>query len=203
MFKQIILLSLLFISHIAFSQLNPAITKWLQNTTVTGKYYVSGNSTAISNGILVNCQEVSYSANSVYVKTNGIPAYAVGPYLDGNPNQAGSQNAIFKFPLNPSKNTGTATATTGGNIGVFINGVAMFDYRDGVAWNTSTNSLCGGPGRTPCPGGMGTTQAWNRDAVIAERAGFDCAKGHPAGTNYHHHQNPSAFKLDLNVVSNI
>lgn len=51
----------------------------------------------------MNCQEVSYSANSVYVKTNGIPAYAVGPYLDGNPNQAGSQNAIFKFPLNPSK----------------------------------------------------------------------------------------------------
>lgn len=203
MFKQIILLSLLFISHIAFSQLNPAITKWLQNTTVTGKYYVSGNSTAISNGILVNCQEVSYSANSVYVKTNGIPAYAVGPYLDGNPNQAGSQNAIFKFPLNPSKNTGTLTTTSGGNIGVFINGVAMFDYRDGVAWNTSTNSLCGGPGRTPCPGGMGATQAWNRDAVIAERVGFDCAKGHPAGTNYHHHQNPSSFKLDLNVVSNI
>jgi len=44
---------------------------------------------------------------------------------------------------------------------------------------------------------------WNRDAVPAEKAGFDCAKGHPAMGNYHHHQNPSAFKLDLNVVSTV
>lgn len=34
-------------------------------------------------------------------------------------------------------------------------------------------------------------------------AGFDCSKAHPANGNYHHHQNPSAFKLDLNVVSDI
>jgi len=33
--------------------------------------------------------------------------------------------------------------------------------------------------------------------------GFDCSKGHPAMGNYHHHQNPSAFKLDLSVVSTI
>ena len=36
-----------------------------------------------------------------------------------------------------------------------------------------------------------------------ERQGFDCSKGHPAGTNYHHHQNPSAFDLDINVISTI
>jgi hypothetical protein len=44
---------------------------------------------------------------------------------------------------------------------------------------------------------------WNRDAVPAERAGFDCAKGHPAMGNYHHHQNPSAFNLDLVTLSTI
>lgn len=180
-----------------FAQTNPAITSWLQNTTKTGTYYVSGNSTAISNGILVNCQKVEYSATSVYVSTKGIPAYPVGPYLDRNPNQAGDQNAIFKFPLNPVVNNGTKTATTGGNIGVFINGVALFDYRDGVNWSNALNTTQGGPG-----GGTGDG-VWNRDAVIAERVGFDCSKGHPAGTNYHHHQNPSAFKLDLNVLSNV
>ena len=41
---------------------------------------------------------------------------------------------------------------------------------------------------------------WNRDAVPSEKVGFDCAKGHPAGTNYHHHQNPSAFGLDLSPM---
>jgi len=44
---------------------------------------------------------------------------------------------------------------------------------------------------------------WNRDAIPAEKVGFDCAKGHPAMGNYHHHQNPSAFNLDLTVISNI
>jgi hypothetical protein len=182
---------------------NPAITTWLQNNTQTGTYYVAGNSNKINNNIFVNCQKVEYSANSVYVTTSGIPAYPTGPFLDNNPTQASNQSAIFKFPLSPTKNNGTPTNTSGGNIGVFINGVALFDYRDGVAWNTSTNSLCGGPGRTPCPGGPMTTQAWNRDAILAEKPGFDCAKGHPANGNYHHHQNPSAFKLDLNVISTV
>jgi hypothetical protein len=189
---------------INFAQTNPAITSWLQNTTETGSYYTSGNSTALSNGIAVNCQAVQYSSNWVYVSTNGIPSYPTGPFLDGNPSTASDQNAIFKFPLNPTQNTGTATSTTGGNIGVFINGVALFDYRDGVAWNTSTNSLCGGlPGMSQCPGGPGASQSWNRDAVPAEKLGFDCSKGHPAQGNYHHHQNPSAYKLDLNVISSV
>jgi hypothetical protein len=188
---------------LSFAQTNPAITSWLQNTTEVGSYYTSGNSTPISNGIAVNCQAVQYSTNWAYITTNGIPAYPTGPFLDGNPSQATDQNAIFKFPLNPTQNTGTATATTGGNIGVFINGVALFDYRDGVAWNNSTSSLCGGPGNPPCPGGPTASMPWNRDAIPAEKPGFDCSKGHPAMGNYHHHQNPSAYNLDLTVISNI
>ena len=183
-----------------FSQTNPAITSWLQDTTTTGSYYKSGNSTAISNNILVNCQLVEYSTNNVFIHTKGVPAYPTGPFIDGNPSQAQDQDAIFKFPLNPVQNTGTPTSTTMGNIGVFINGVALFDYRDGVAWNPTTNTLCGGPGNPPCPG---ATMDWNRDAILAEMSGFDCSKGHPAMGNYHHHQNPSAFDLDLDVVSNI
>ncbi len=185
------------------AQLSPAITSWLQNTTETGSYYMSGNSTAIDNGILYNCQEVAYSEDYVYVSTNGIPAYPTGPFLDGNPSQASNQNAIFRIPLNPQENTGAPISTTGGNIGVFINGVALFDYRDGVGWNSNTNSLCGGPGNPSCPGGPMAGKDWNRDAVPAEMDGFDCSKAHPAMGNYHHHQNPSAFKLDLEVVSNI
>ena len=83
-----------------FAQTNPAITSWLQNTTTTGAYYVSGNSTTISNNILVNCQLVEYSTNNVFIHTKGIPSYPTGPFLDGNPSQAQDQDAIFKFPLN-------------------------------------------------------------------------------------------------------
>lgn len=189
--------ALLFSACLLQAQLSPAITSWLQNTTVTGKYYIQSNFTPQSNTVVVNCQTVQYSANNVYVSTGGVPSYTTGPFLDGNPSLASNQNALFKFPLAPVQNTNTPTSTTGGNIGVFINGVAMFDYRDGVSWSSSCSCLKGGP-----LGGMGDG-VWNRDAVPAEKAGFDCAKGHPAMGNYHHHQNPSAFKLDLAVTSTV
>lgn len=198
MSKFISLLMVLSIHFLSNAQTNPAVSSWLRNNTVKGSYYTSGNSTAQSNNVLANCQKVEYSANSVYVTTKGIPSYPTGPFLDGNPSQASDQNAIFKFPLTPTQNTGTPTNTSGGNIGVLINGVAIFDYRDGVSWNNAQGKVCGGPIQT-CTG----DGKWNRDAVIGEKAGFDCAKGHPAMGNYHHHQSPSAFKLDKTVISTI
>jgi hypothetical protein len=203
--KKTMIVAALFLTGLSNAQTNPAISSWLRNTNgTTGRHYVSGNSTAINDADLVNVQTVQYSGSWAYVTTTGVPSYITGPFLDGNPSVTTNQNAIFKIPLSPSQNTGAATATQGGNIGIFINGVAMFDYRDGVAWNSTTSPLCGGlPGMSPCPGGPAATQAWNRDAVVAERIGFDCAKGHPAQGNYHHHQNPSAYKLDLSVISTV
>ncbi len=182
-----------------FAQTNPVITGWIRNTTgITGRHYVSGSSTPIVDASYpANCQAVAYNTTNVYISCSGIPAYIIGPYLDGNPNQGGNNNNIYKFPLTPVQNTGTPTSTTGGTIGVFINGVSLFDYRDGVSYKSSTGADAGGP-----LGGMGDG-VWNRDAVRAERSGFDCAKGHPAMTNYHHHQNPSAFNMDLNVLSTV
>src|SRR4051812_27336890 len=194
-------LLLTFITLIAFTavhgQTNPAILSWLQNDSILGRYYVAGNSTPMQNTVLADVLTVQYSASWVYVSTHGIPTYITGPFLDGNPSVAQDQNAIFKLPLSPVQNTGTPVNTTPGNIGIFINGVALFDYRDGVSWKNSTGSLAGGP-----LGGQGD-QVWNRDAIVAERIGFDCAKGHPAMGNYHHHQNPTAFNLDLTVISNV
>jgi hypothetical protein len=197
--KKIVLTTILIVGlHSVFAQTNPVILNWLQNTTgIMGRHYVRNNYIPINDNSLANVLSVKYSTANVYIATNGIPAYITGPFLDGNPSIATSQNAIFKLPLNPIKNTGNPVNTTGGNIGLFINGVALFDYRDGVSWKASTGALAGGP-----LGGMGDN-VWNRDAVVAERLGFDCAKGHPAMGNYHHHQNPSAFSLDLTVISTI
>jgi hypothetical protein len=116
------LLGFLLSSLSLFAQTNPAITTWLQNNTITGQHYVAGNSTPIQDAVLANVQTVQYSNNWAYVSTKGIPAYITGPFLDGNPSLASNQNAIFKISLNPTQNTGTPTNTTGGNIGLFING---------------------------------------------------------------------------------
>ncbi len=197
--KMAIVKALLASAILLQAQTNPAITSWLQNTNgAKGRHYVNGNFTPINDNDSVNVQTVLYSATWSYIRTKGIPSYVTGPFLGGNPSNASDQNAIFKFPLSPVQNMGAPVNTTGGNIGVFINGVALFDYRDGVSWKDATQALAGGP----IPGGPGDG-VWNRDAVVAERGGFDCAKGHPAMGNYHHHQNPSAFKLDLVVISTI
>ena len=198
------LIAFVSLTGISMAQSNPIITEWIQNhSEITGRHYIQGNSTPIIDDVLANVQSVDYSTDWVYVTATGIPSYITGPFSDGNPSLAENQNAIYRLPLIPTQNSGGATATNGGNIGVFINGVSLFDYRDGVAWNNNLSALCGGPGNPPCPGGQGTTQNWNRDAIPAEMGGFDCAKAHPAMGNYHHHQNPSAFNLDLLVVSDI
>ena len=185
--------------YVSNAQTNPAILNWIQNPQgITGAYYMAGNGTLIQDNVPVNVQTVQYSAGWVYVSTNGIPAYPTGPFLDGNPSQASDQNAIYKISLNPQPNNGTPTATNGGNIGIFINGVSLFDYRDGVSWNNQTQAEGGGP--IMGPPGQGV---WNRDAIVAEREGFDCAKGHPAMGNYHHHQNPSAFDMDIVPISDV
>lgn len=197
-FKKIISTVVLSTSILAYSQINPVISGWLQNTTgILGRHYAAGNFTPINDIDSSNVQSVYYSLTNCYIRTKGIPAYISGPFLDGNPTIATNQNAIFRLPLVPAQNTGTLTSTTGGNIGLFINGVALFDYRDNVSWKNSTSALAGGP-----IGGMGDG-IWNRDAVVGEKLGFDCAKGHPAGGNYHHHQNPSAFNLDLSIISTV
>ena len=194
----LLFISLWFFASSISAQTNPAITKWLQNTTVTGRHYVKTGSTApVTDAYLANVQKVQYSATFAYINCTGIPSYIIGPYFDNNPNQGTDNANIYKIPLTPVRNTGTATATGGGTIGVFINGVSVFDYRDGVSYKLSSGANAGGPS-----GGSGDG-VWNRDAVVYERTGFDCVKGHPAGTNYHHHQNPSAFDLDINVLSTV
>jgi hypothetical protein len=103
--SKLMVLSLLFTSIASNAQTNPAILNWLQNTTnITGRHYVKGNSTAITDATLANVQNVKYSADWVYISTQGIPAYVTGPFLDNNPSLASAQNAIFKISLKPVKN---------------------------------------------------------------------------------------------------
>ena len=222
--KKLLLSLILLFSFIGIyrAQTEPVITQWLQNNTIEGRFYTNGNSTPQSNNILANVQSVHYDSDYVYIKTTGVPSYITGPFLDGNIDSASDVEAIYQLPLTPSVST-TETVTSIGTNGVFINGVAIFDWQDTVVWDNDNQVLCGGPignctttgggpgGGPGGPGGSGggpgggttTTYDWNRDAIPAELGGFDCAKGHPANGTYHHHQNPTAFNLDLQVISDI
>ena len=138
--KKNITLIFFLVAIITNAQTNPTITGWLINTTgITGRHYAAGNPTPIVDAVQANVQLVQYNTTYAYVSATGIPAYITGPF-PGNPSIATAQNKIFRIPLNPVQGTGTV-ATTGGNIGVFKNGVALFDYRDGVAWNNTNYDL--------------------------------------------------------------
>jgi hypothetical protein len=68
-------------------------------------------------------------------------------------------------------NNGTKTSTPLGPIGVWINGVAVFNALDAQSYNNQN--------------------IWHQNAVVVEASSFDACLGHPApGGVYHHHQNP-------------
>lgn len=172
------------------AQTHPAITSWMINSTgITGRHYIRGNPTPIVDTMLANVRTVQYSDNNAYVRANGIPAYVIGPYLDGNPSTAVGRNYLFRIPLNPQVETGTKTTVGLGHVAVLINGVPIYNYADARSYNNQN--------------------IWHQNAIVFERAGFDCAKGHPAPIQtgppgqgqasaqgqYHHHQDPSAFNI--------
>lgn len=152
---------------------DPEIISWKINTTGATGY----------GGYESNVQTVQYSATQVYVSCNSIPEYSVGPW-PGNPNVPSPQNFVCKFTRTPVQNTGTLVYTPGGNIGLWSNGVAVFNPKDGQHWNSSTNSFAMGM----------VDNGWNRNALYYEGVSFDNCLGHPGpdGT-YHNHVNPSCL----------
>ena len=150
------------IMTLASAQTGPEITSWLQNTTATGY-----------GGITSNCQLVQYSTNNVYVSCTCIPGYSIGPWT-GNPNVPANQNFVYKITRSPQQNTGTATAVGLGHIGVWANGVSIFNVSDGMSYNSAG--------------------VWNRNAYYWEGSGFDNCWGHPQQQGeYHHHVSPTCL----------
>src|SRR5688572_4118607 len=101
------------------AQLTPEITSWIINTTGATGY--GGHET--------NVQQVQYSTNNVYISCTCIPGYDIGPW-NGNPNTPANQNFVYKITRSPQVNNGTPTNTPLGHIGVWTNGVSMFNARD-------------------------------------------------------------------------
>jgi len=153
----------------SFAQTDPIIKSWQRNTTGATGY----------NGITCNVQLVQYSASWVYVSCTGIPSYTIGPWAS-NPNVATNQNFVFKFPRTPQANSGTLTTVGLGHIGVWTNGVSIFNPDDGMTYNNAG--------------------VWHRNAYYFEKVSFDACLGHPQQQGeYHHHINPTCIYNDTDA----
>ncbi len=185
---------------------DPQLTSWL--TTYTGKYariYQTDGDKNAGNAVTTwsrgnttqtlpaysGLQAVYSSAAWVYIRSTGFGSHIMGPwYLNAGhtmnfPNFPTNQHALYRIPRTPATNS-THALTGLGAIGYFVDGVAMFDSRDGFYWNGA--SEVGGPGNG----------SWNRDAYVNEGVTFDPAYAHqPGNGQYHYHANPIALRYLL------
>lgn len=131
-------------------------------------------------------QEVDSSSNWVYIHSTGLAAYNMGPWLNGGfPNLPVNQHLLYRFPRTTNV-LSTKSITEGGQIGIFVDGVEMFNSWDAYYWN-GTEDVSGG--------GVGY---WNRDAYVNEGPTFDPGNAHQQNTGvYHYHCSPIALRYQL------
>ena len=160
------------LSGVLAATAQPELEAWLLNTDgATGQYWNGNNLVPMQDECDV--QLVQYSADNVYIHATGIPRYATAPFPDGNPSQANGQDYLFQIPREPQEGPTGGTATGLGHTGVLINGVVIFNAQDAFSFNNQG--------------------FWHQNGGFFENDGFDCAKGHPAMGQYHHHQVPTRF----------
>lgn len=159
--------NLIFISLISSNIIaQPELTSWLLNISGETGY----------NNQPSNVQSIHYTNNNVYVSCSCIPGYDIGPWA-GNPNQAQNQNFCYKITRTPQE-TNNNQPTGMGHIGVWSNGVSVFNAKDAFSYNNQG--------------------VWNQDALVFEGSSFDECLGHPAPNGeYHNHINPTCLYDDL------
>jgi hypothetical protein len=157
----------------------PAVSSWVINTTGLTGYNCSGCTPAVAGNISANVQSVDYDVTYAYITTTGIPSYNIGPWAS-NPNTPSNQNKIFRIKRSPTNNA-THTTTPLGNIGIWANGIGVFNAKDGMSYNNAG--------------------VWNRNAYYYEGISFDACLGHPAPNgNYHNHVNPACLYNSSNTA---
>ena len=169
-------------------------TTW-PDTVPAGETFNGGQSTPV----LGDIPNISYSDDWVYLEdVSGLPTFVLGPwFIDGMffPNFPSDQMNDIRITRSPQPAVGEHTATTTGLQGVWVNGLALFNFQDGFSWDADTRQDL-----STVDGGDGV---WNRDAAFAEVDTFDTAGGHSQKDGvFHFHDDPGSLRAQLgdNIV---
>jgi hypothetical protein len=166
------------------------------NTTMqlAGTSLTSWANSSLSQSVPAYCgvQEVYSSSNWIYVRSTGLASYTMGPwYLDSAkkqlfPNLPVNQQVFYAFPRTNYVPV-TKTSNGGGQIGIFVDGVAMYNSWDAYTWDTTNQS-----------DQQNITGYWNRDAYVNEGVSFDPGYAHQQNTGvYHYHADPLGLRYQL------
>ncbi|MEZ5414672.1 MAG: YHYH protein [Opitutaceae bacterium] len=192
---------------------DPLITTWL--TIASGEYARIYESDAAKNAgtasttwsrgagvqstvVYGGVSQVQYSDNWVYLRTTGLGYHVMGPWYSDTaktidfPSYPANSNTVYRIPRTPSV-PATKTLTNSGEIGYFVDGVAMYDFTDTFSYSTANKADA-----SPIAGFVGRGDGvWIRDAYVNESNTFDPAFAHQAGARYHYHANAPALRYLL------
>lgn len=147
----------------------PHLASWLTNTsgktaTVVSGFDPSGGAKTtwpvdapsgvnISGGatapVLTDAQQVRYSDSTVVITSNNLPSYTIGPWFAAFStggvfnNWPSRQDFTVRIPSSPTA-AATRAATPLGAVGVWVNGVAMFNTLDGASYSNARGADVGG-----------------------------------------------------------
>ena len=115
---------------------------------------------------LADVQRVRYNASAVYVNSNNLPSYTIGPWFDATMpggvfmNWAAASGQLIQIARSPSVAT-MKSASGMGPVGMWVNGVAIFNTLDGGTYSNSAGDDQGG--------GMPSPHATHFSAASQER----------------------------------
>ncbi|HEY3841350.1 MAG TPA: YHYH protein [Bryobacteraceae bacterium] len=174
----------------------PLLTSWSTTYSTNDAKVVSGYDPSAgpqttwsgqSTPALAETQRIRYSDSTVYVTSNGLAGYPMGPWFSADMpsgvfvNFPKSNNTTLQLPRAPAA-AATHASTGMGPQGMWVNGVLMFNFLDGASYinATGTDSMAG---NTPA-----------LDALITSAASFEQGPQAPGSL-------VSAFPLFFSVLS--
>ena len=115
---------------------------------------------------LADAQRIRYNGSAVYVNSNNLPSYTVGPWFEASMpagvfmNFAAASGRLAQISRNPSA-AAKKSASGLGPVGMWVNGVAIFNTLDGGSYGNSAGDDQGG--------GMVSLRATHFSAASQER----------------------------------
>ena len=151
---------------------DPLLSSFIVNTTGLESHDIAGQNTDVVENALVNFTTVIPDDNSVYAHSSGIPAEVIGPWP--GPNTVTDQDRTHQFPRLPIEQSNIKTETELGSTGVWIDGVAIFNWSDARSYRNRG--------------------VWNQNAIHFEGPNLDSCGAHPPPFGeYHTHATPDCL----------
>jgi hypothetical protein len=151
-----------------------ALPALLQAQNVTDKIIISWYKSNGTNwNISSMVQHVYYNGSYVWINVNSIPSYTIGPW-SGISYVPKKLDTKWFFYRTPSVQSGTKTLTGMGAMGLWLDGVYIFNSYNGYTYNSKG--------------------VWKVNAYFNEGSTWDKCNGHPSSYGeYHTHGDPTCL----------